>query len=316
MPRKIIALLLGLSMIMSMSTAAFSLYQEPNIVTNAQLEASFEISDLQKEVYVRDNLLISISLNEDFVNYQVPVEMTLYALDDFVELERSLDNSSSLEGDSNDMVLSKNIEFKDSVEVDISALSNDEISKAYSELSLYKSYLNKNLKAARAEIIDLNNLEISTVKKDQDKITEETQNLLKEAPAVKEVIVESSEESSKTSAELKEKSEALVSIYEKLLSEIDLVNNELNRIEDIYNSSFERQVGEAISLKKRFVPLTKTYENIGSGRYKLEFVRKDNNVVIKSLEFTVIKNKELTEEKIKENIINNIINPLDILYKK
>lgn len=316
MPRKIIALILGLSMIMSMSTAAFSLYQEPNIVTNAQLEASFEISDLQREVYVRDNLLLSISLNEDFVNYQVPVEMTLYALDEFVEIERSLDNSPSFEGDSSDMVLSKNIEFKDSVEVDVSGLSNDEISKAYSELSLYKSYLNKNLKAARAEIINLNNLEISTVKKDQDKITEETQNLLKEAPAVKEVIVESSEESSKISDEIKEKSEALVLVYEKLLSEIDLVNNELNRIEDIYNSSFERQVGESVSLKKRFVPLTKTYENIGSGKYKLEFVRKDNNVVIKSLEFTVIKNKELTEEKIKENIINNIINPLDILYKK
>ena len=82
--RKTLALIIGLTLVLSMSLVSFSLYEEAKFVTNAELESSFEIIEpkikLKKQLYIRDNLLVSISLSEEFEKLQIPVEMNLYAL--------------------------------------------------------------------------------------------------------------------------------------------------------------------------------------------------------------------------------------------
>lgn len=326
--RKIIAIVIGLSMILSMSLVAFSLDEQTNIVTNAELESSFEIIEpkvkLKKELYIRDNLLVSISLSEEFENFQIPVEMNIYAVEEFVELANGVENGRLLD----ESILRKevsldNVEFRKTIEVNITGLNSEKVSELYNDLSFYKNYLAGILDLTRKNIVKLNTVDISTVKVEADKITEEAKTDTEETVEVKDIITTTEtklvisdedklKELEKIAADEKEKSATLVLLYEKVLAELDLVELELERIEKVYNSLFERKINESILVEKSgLLPYFKyTYEELDAGQYRLEFIRKDNEVVVKTVEFSINKKSQLTEEKIKENITES----LDILY--
>ncbi|MGB3367789.1 MAG: hypothetical protein WBA54_09885 [Acidaminobacteraceae bacterium] len=312
--RKTIALIVGLSVFLSMSLVSFSLYEQTKTVTNAELESSFEIIEpkikLKKQLYIRDNLLVSISLSEEFDKYQIPVEMNLYALDEFVELA-----SGSLSYDSvlKEQISLNNVEFRETIKVNLNALNSRKISQVYSDLSGYKTYLDDVLKLTRSNIVNLNIVDMSTVKKDSDKINEKTKENVDDSKTKFGVSdAEKLKEIQKVAAKEKEKSATLISLYEKVLVEIDRVEKELNRIEKVYNSLFERQVDKSVLVEKSgLLPYFKyTYEEIDAGKYRLEFIRNDNEVTVKTVDFSINKKSQLTEEKIKENIIES----LNILY--
>jgi len=194
--RKTIALVIGLSMILPMSLVSFSIDRQQNIVTNAELESSFEIIEpkvkIKKELYIRDNLLVSISLSKEFENFQIPVGMNLYAVEKFVGIENRVGNGRFLD---------------------------DSVSQK---------------------------------------------------------------------------------------------KGSLDKAERIYNLLFERQVNESILVEKSgLLPYFKyTYKELNAGQYRLEFIRKDNEVIVKTVDFSINKKNQLTEKKIKENITES----LNILY--
>lgn len=335
--RKTIALVIGLSMFLSMSLVAFSLDEQPNIVTNAELESSFEIIEpkvkLKKELYIRDNLLVSISLSEEFENFQIPIEMNLYAVEEFVELANGVENGRLLdESVLREQVSLDNVEFRKTIEVNVTGLNSGKISEVYNDLSGYKTYLSDVLKLTRNNIVKLNTIDISIVETEADKITEETETDIEETTEVKETeeVTETTDvsielevetivsyeeklkELQRVSAQEKEKSATLVLLYEKVLAELDLVEAELDKVERIYNLLFERRINESILVEKSgLLPYFKyTYEELNAGQYRLEFIRNDNEVIVKTVDFSINKKSQLTEEKIKENITES----LNILY--
>jgi len=308
--RKTIALIVGLSVFLSMSLASFSLYEQLKIVTNAELESSFEIIEpkikLKKQLYIRDNLLVSISLSEEFERFQIPVEMNLYALEEFVKLANG---RLSYESILREQVSLNNVEFRKTIEVNLSALNSRKVSQIYSDLNGYKTYLSDVLELTRNNIVKLNIVDISTVKNESNKITEKAKEIVVESKT--KFIVSDGEklkELQKVSAKEKEKSATLILLYEKVLAELDLVEVELNRIEKVYNSLFERQVDKSILVEKSgLLPYFKyTYKEINAGKYRLEFIRNDNEVIVKTVDFSINKKSQLTEEKIKENIIESL----------
>lgn len=281
--KKTIALVVGMTIMLSTSLVAFSLYEQPK-VSNSELENSFEIIEprlkSKKELYIRDNLLVSISLSEEFKKFQIPVEMSLYSVKEYVELENTSGRLIQ-ETLSSDKISLNNVKFKDLSKLNLIGLTNERISEIYSDLSVYKTYLNSVLKLTREKMLELNNSESSKTKQ-------------------------------MTSSE-KERVADLAKLEQKVLDELDLVKVRLEKTKNVYNSLFERQIGSSISIEKTgLLPYFKyTYESLEVGQYRLEFVRKDNNVLIKTFDFSINKKSQLTEEKIRENIIES----LDILYR-
>lgn len=311
MLRKTIALVLGLSLILSMMPAAFTLYGDQTNVSNSELESSFEIIEpkvkLKKELYLRDNLLVSISLSKEFEDYQIPVEMNLYAVKEFVELADGFENSRTLEESLiSPELLTQNVVFKDLSKINLIGLTSEKVSSVYNELNAYKVYLGNVSKISRENMIVLNEkIKLKAAKKNTEIVTSPLSKVDKTAASavasnVKVVV--------KDKVLNEEKLKEFTSLYERSLKELDDVDVLIEKARQIYSSSFERRVEEPILVEKSglVTHFKYTYEGIEAGQYRLEFVRKDNDVVLKTVDFSVNKKSQLTEEKIKEDITDSL----------
>lgn len=276
MLRKTLALVIGFMIIWSVSIAGFSQYYQMNNVSDSDLEDSFEIIEpkvkVKKELYVRDNLLVSIALSESFEKYDVPVDMYLYKIEPVAALATE---GFDVKGDFAIVDPLKGVNYKDLSVYNINTKSKEEIIKNYGELSRYNDYLKKNLQVVKEEIKKLNQLSGGS------------------APVT-------------PGSEL----EKITGINEKLQKSLSEVRVLVDKARSSYNNLFEVLAYSTVRVemdKEGLIPYFKyTYEGIEAGNYKLVFVRDDTGSAIKTVNFTVSKKEQLTEERIKEGVTDSL----------
>jgi len=285
--KKITALFLGIFLI---SSIAFADNIKTKNLTNEEIFSSFDIIEpaikVKKEIFVRENLLISLALYKDFSDKNVPLEVYLY------KVEPKMEKLIDIEDIKNISEIEK-FDIVDNLYLDEKEEKNKKNKSSVFEAQFIP------LPEFNKDYADMTTIQLVEAYKILDFIKKEKLKELEKLYVEYKKILDKNEDTEKYTAYQKN----VVNAYDLLSKQFAKIDNEIEKVNNILDAESLVAVLEGIKVKKGILPFFKyTVENIKNSEYRLEFRRFDTDEVIYSIDFFANKKDDLTKEKIKKDV--------------